>query len=221
MTSFEDCKLLQLISDSTTNESLHKNVRHITFSKGETLLKQNDFANRLIYIQKGLIKLDVSGQNSKFILRIISNNNLLGVTALDDKNFYPYSAIAIKETTGYSIDAAFLKEQMKHSGPLLDYLLNQWGYDYKEICEKLGHTGTHQMHGRLAKTLLYLSSETFHQENVFDYISRREIAQLAGMSMESMTKILKEFRHDRLIEIDNGKIFINNLEMIERLANIG
>jgi CRP/FNR family transcriptional regulator len=70
-----------------------------------------------------------------------------------------------------------------------------------------------QMHGRLADVLLYLDSISYNNEPVFSYLSRKEVADFAGLSTESTVKLLKGFEKDGLI-----RLIDKNIELIKKEA---
>ncbi|MEA3443936.1 MAG: helix-turn-helix domain-containing protein, partial [Bacteroidota bacterium] len=74
-----------------------------------------------------------------------------------------------------------------------------------------------QMRGKLASAILYLSSEKFESDNVFQYLSRQNIADFASITIESAVKFIKEFEKEGVISI-NGKII--NIENRKALSEI-
>jgi CRP/FNR family transcriptional regulator len=72
------------------------------------------------------------------------------------------------------------------------------------------------MNGRMAETLLYL--ETFRPEfpEIFQILSRKELADFAGISTESAVKLLKNFEKDGLIELKDKDIIILNTKTCRR-----
>ena len=77
------------------------------------------------------------------------------------------------------------------------------------------------MPGRLASSLLYLNSPIFQEEDIYKYITRRDIAELSGMSIESMLKLLQELKADKIIQVKGKQITINDIAMLRRLSKIG
>ncbi len=79
---------------------------------------------------------------------------------------------------------------------------------------------TKNMPGRLADAILYIRQEKFLQEDIFEHITRKDIADYSAMSIESMMKYLLEFKNDKLITLKGKHIIINDLEMLNRLSKI-
>jgi hypothetical protein len=61
----------------------------------------------------------------------------------------------------------------------------------------------------------------YEETNVFDYITRKDIAEMSGMSSESAIRLLTEFKNDGLIITDGKRLEINNLELLNRLSEVG
>jgi len=81
--------------------------------------------------------------------------------------------------------------------------------------------GLRQLNGKLANTLLYLNRDEFKEVDIFSYISRKDLAELSGMSMESVVRILSEFRDEKIIEIKGKKIEIMDLERLKIINQRG
>jgi CRP/FNR family transcriptional regulator len=77
------------------------------------------------------------------------------------------------------------------------------------------------MNGRLAETLLYLSSENFEGENIFSSLSRKDIADFAGISTESAVKLLKTFEKEGFIKLNDKDILILDREMLKEISKRG
>ncbi len=78
-----------------------------------------------------------------------------------------------------------------------------------------------QMNGRIADALLYLSSEEFISLDIFTYLSRKDIADFAGLSTESAVKLLKSFEKDGLISLDEKNIKILNKTALVEISKKG
>jgi len=66
------------------------------------------------------------------------------------------------------------------------------------------------MNGRIADTLLYLNGLKAENPEIFQLLSRKDLADFAGISTESCVKLLKNFEKDGLIELNEKDIVIVN-----------
>ena len=72
------------------------------------------------------------------------------------------------------------------------------------------------MNGRIADTLLYIDSLKAENPEIFQLLSRKDIADFAGISTESAVKLLKGFEKDGLIELNEKDIeVVGHKELLE------
>ena len=77
------------------------------------------------------------------------------------------------------------------------------------------------MRGKLATSLLYLTSETLTNEQVFTYLTRQDIADFASISVESVIKFLKEFEKEGIILLEGKNISIVEAERLLEISRTG
>jgi CRP/FNR family transcriptional regulator, cyclic AMP receptor protein len=76
------------------------------------------------------------------------------------------------------------------------------------------------VYGKVARVLLTLVSEKGRQTaqgTVIDLrLTQQELAELAGMSRETMTRTLRDFQQAGVVRIESGIITILALDMLQR-----
>lgn len=77
------------------------------------------------------------------------------------------------------------------------------------------------MNGRMAETLLYLNSQKTDIPEIFQLLSRKDLADFAGIAMESAVKILKSFEKDQIIELKEKDIILKNSEKLIEISRVG
>jgi len=202
--------------------SLKENIRFVTFKKGENIFKQGAFIAYIVFLNEGLSKLFVEGQNEKnVIVKFCVSGEFIGFPVLANDNFYPFSAVALKRTTVALIKKESLTQILSKNNNFSNNIIKWYCTDYQFIFNKLSVIGTKNMHGRFADSLLYITEPQHLEEEIFKFLSRRDIADLSGMSMESMVKLLNEFKSDKLISVEGKEIVLSDREMIKRLSRLG
>jgi len=197
------------------------NHRTIQFKKGETILKQGSFVTHIIFLINGLVKLTLEGTNGRTIIHCFqTSGNFLGLSALYTNDSFPYTIEAVNDSTVCMIRKEAFVTLQKGNLEIEKIVFDWYILEHKEMYSKIITLGTKNMPGRLADTILYLTQERFQKEDIFNYITRRDIADFAAMSLESMMKYFTEFKNDKLILVKGKKIIINNLPMIERLSRV-
>lgn len=201
---------------------LNQKKTEVVFRQGETIVKQGAFSSDIFFIKEGLLKIYIESSNGKdLILRIVEPANFVGFPAFGNVEYYTFSVQAIKN----SVLCVMKKEALEtiaidnHS---FSRYLNRWFIDdYQFLYHKMSSIASKQMTGRLADALLYISQKKFLVQNIFEYITRRDIAELAGISLESLNKTLNEFKTASIVDIIGKKIKIMNFEMLDKLSKYG
>jgi CRP-like cAMP-binding protein len=204
-----NCILRNLLTIEEKN-LFTQHITTISYRKKETIVKQNSHCDYILYVKSGLIKLFTERKNDKnIILNIVASNNFMDLTNIFTST-YLYSAIALKDTEICLIPKDHFKKIIHSNIPFSSSLIN-----------KISSLGTKQMHGRLAEVILFLCSNELDKENTIEHLTRKEIAELSGMSAEGAIRLLTEFKNDGLININGKNIEINNEELLKRLSDIG
>jgi CRP/FNR family transcriptional regulator len=77
------------------------------------------------------------------------------------------------------------------------------------------------MPGRVSDLLLYLKNEIFLCNPFDTRLSRQELADMTGMTMESFIRILKEFKSSAIIAVDGTNIHILDEDALQLISRKG
>jgi CRP/FNR family transcriptional regulator len=78
-----------------------------------------------------------------------------------------------------------------------------------------------QMNGRMAETLLYLDELKNENGAIFPLLSRKDLADFAGISTESAVKLLKNFEKDSLIRLLDKDITLLDRNTLKQISQKG
>lgn len=211
---FKELSLEQLID-------INRNRVEVTFKKDETIFKQGVLAGHLVYLKSGLVKLYRENDHNQMIVSIEGKGKLIGLQALFGKNVYPYSVQAYTDTTvclhDLSTIQSFLDENARFSSMLMKQLSDESIFWY----DRMACLTTKQLHGRFADLLLCLSLRIYKRKKFEVPISKKEMAAVTNMSQESLSRVIKEFIGEKLIEIKGSEISILNYNKIRHLSMVG
>lgn len=198
------------------------NLVEVNFKKGETIAKQGSFASSVIFLTKGLVKVYIENGIESLILKIVPENNLIGLPALfEDKKVFPYSAVTYLESSAKLIDIKIFEDIVKGNQKFSYQIMKTISSNAVQIYGRFFCFEKKQSYGRLADILLCLSVYIF-KKNKFDLsLSRKEIGELAGMSYESVIRIMKKFKEDKLIEEKNNHISILDFDKLRNISRQG
>lgn len=220
-----DCKIgsncfRKLVSKEL--EFISEKKTQIEYRKGENLCKQGAYASYVLYVASGLVKLYIENSNNKFTnFKIIQTGEFIGLASVFGENIYNYSAVALKDSQVCLIEKEGLKNLIKSNSEFSSEIIKGYCQDEKLLVERLKSVSYKQMNGRIADAILYLSSEKFEDEDVYKYITRKDIADFACISKESTVKILTELKNDNIIDLDGKDISILDLEKLKSISRHG
>jgi CRP/FNR family transcriptional regulator len=75
-----------------------------------------------------------------------------------------------------------------------------------------------QTYGRFADVLLCLSNRIYKSNRFTLQLSRKELAELTGMTIESVARSLTKFKNDGLITLSNDSIEILDFPQLEMIS---
>ena len=200
-------------------EELAKNKTQITYLKGENILKQGAFAPYVLFVVRGLVKVYLqTGFEKQINLSLAKTGDFLAFSSILGEKSHNYSAQALKDSVICMIEKESLKQTfLQHP----EFALQVTSKNYRaerHLLELIKNLSYKQMRGKLASSLLYLSQEGFMDENVFQFLSRQEIADFASVSVESAIKFLKEFEKEKMILLKGRDIQITDREKLENTS---
>ena len=222
------CTLNKAIADCfeklTDEELLLLEENHVvlTYKKGENLCKQGTLASHIMYICNGLVKVFMENETSSLILKVLPAGNMLGLTALlDGSNVFRYSASAYQDCSVRLMDIGIFKKIILQNPAFANEVINI-------LCENLIQTQTRffsytqkQSYGKLADTLICLSCNIFKAEGFELNLTRKELAELTGLTPESVIRILSKFKNDKLIHMEGKMIHILDMTKLKQISDYG
>jgi CRP-like cAMP-binding protein len=203
-------------------ELVKKSKTQVVFRKGENLTKQSAYGSYVLFIIEGLVKQFLEGDQSRnFNLRLLQKGDFIGLSIIFSRKTFNYSTIAVKETKAFLIEKDAIENLIMHNSQFAFSIIKRYCGQDSGLYDIISNTIYKQMNGRLAETLLYLSSENFDGENIFSFLSRKDIADFAGISTESAVKLLKTFEKDGLIMLNEKDILIRDRDTLREISKKG
>jgi CRP/FNR family transcriptional regulator len=195
---------------------INENKTQLTFFKDETIFKQGAFAPHVLFVNKGLVRIYLqTDQNKQINIRLAKKGDFMAFSSVFGKNTYLYSAISLKDSTICMIDKEALKKLLLKNPDFAMQINSRNCYNEDRYLKIIHNISYKQMRGKLASALIYLSSNEFKDENVYEYLTRQNIADFASISVESAVKFIKEFEKEGLLKLEGKAIKITNIKKLE------
>jgi len=203
-------------------ELVRSSKTQILFRRDDHLTKQGAFASYLLFLVKGLAKQYLEGDGVKnYNLRVIRPGEFIGLSAVFTKNTFNYSSVALTECQAVLIEKDAITKVIQQNGPFAYQIIKRYCEQNANLFDVLKTLMYKQMNGRMADVLLYLDHLKKDYPDMFQLLSRKDLADFAGISTESAVKLLKAFEKDGLIQLNDKDISILKGDTLLEISRLG
>jgi CRP-like cAMP-binding protein/FixJ family two-component response regulator len=206
--------------DLTMLLSNHRIVKKIR--KKDLIFMEGDSPSYLYYVATGKIKTYKTNESGKdYITEIHKEGSFFGYIPLLEDSDHKESAMGIEDSEIYLIPKQdffyLLYSNREVSMQFIKFMSNS----LSEAEEKLLHLAYNSARKRVAEALLFVSKkyQVDGGNNLSFALLRENISALAGISPESVSRNLANFKDEGLIETDYGNIKILDITKLERIKN--
>lgn len=203
-------------------EFVQRSRTQVLFRKGDNLTKQGAFASYVLFVVEGLAKQYIEGDTNKsFNLRIIRPGEFVGLSSVFLRNTFNYSSVALTDCRAFLVEKDAIAGVIKQNGLFGFNIVRRYCTQNADLLETLQKVLYNQINGRMASTLLYIDQFKTDYPDIFQLLSRKDLANFAGTSTESAVKLLKNFEKDELIILKEKDIIISNYETLMEISKRG
>jgi CRP/FNR family cyclic AMP-dependent transcriptional regulator len=213
--------LFESLSDSDV-ENLAGLLRRMSLRSGEILFREGDEGTALYIIHQGRIKISISKRTDKLTLAVLGEGEFLGEMALLDGQPRSADAVALEETRLYSLSRKDFLSFILNNENAVRTILSALSMRLRRTDDMLAELCFLNLSARLAKRLVELADAKEKDERAsgenFLKISQQELADILGVSRESINKELRILRTRGIITTMRKSIQIHDLEALRRRA---
>ena len=203
-------------------ELIRASKTQVLFRKGDSLTKQGTFASYILFVINGICKQYIEGYGSRsFNMRIVQPGEFVGLSAVFTKNIFNYSTVALTDCYAFLIEKDVIAKVIQKNGLFGLNIIKRYCEQNSNLFSTLQNVLYKQMNGRISETLLYLDSIRESHPDIFQLLSRKDIADFAAISTESAVKLLKSFEKDGLIELQDKDVIIRDKKALEDISKRG
>lgn len=196
-----------------------------SYRKGQIIFDQGDPGNSLIILKKGLVKISLVDSNDhEFIIKTLGENDFFGEMSLLDGGQRSATAVTVDETHALLIYREdFIRLVNENPTVALD-LLKLLSQRLRTTTDNIANLAFFDAYGKVAKCLLDMEDRIGEKEEdgmVLNLkLSRQELANMAGLTRETFTRILREFQIRGCLDIKGKKLTIRDRNLLEREVDI-
>lgn len=175
--------------------------------KGDVLFRKGDEPKALLMVVEGIVKISaLSVEGREITLNLIRPGDILGEIALFDGHPRTADALAMTDCEVLAIDRRdfirFVQERPSVALKVIELLCAR----LRRTSEQVEDVAFRYTDGRLAKTLLRLHRDALGNGAEVIRITQREIANMAGMSRETINKRLRAWQRAHVLELGTGSL---------------
>ena len=160
-------------------------------------------------------------ESRNIILRIIKPTNFIGGPGLYNDFRHHFTVTAVKDTTVCFIDSKVFKEIMLMNQEFAQEFMQDMSKNMISVYNRIISLTQKQMPGRIADALVYFSDEIFESRTFEMILTKQEFADFSKMSKDSVSRVLKSFNNDGLINFEDNMVEILDYDKLLRISTTG
>jgi len=198
-------------------KDLCKDKKVKTLKKKTELFAEGDLPLNIFFVKSGSIKAFQAHPDGKeLITNVYHANDFFGFEPILEGGNYQEYAVAMEDSEVITIPKFdFLTLLQSHPDVSRGFI----ALLCKKVAEKekqLLNLAYNSVRQRTAAALLKVRESKDNRDNI--QISREDLAKMVGTAPESVIRVLSDFKDERIIEIDAGKIKIVQPVKLEKVV---
>lgn len=217
---FLDAKeCLNILRDEEKKE-LVDNKTDLVFEAGEVIIKRGILASNILYLNKGLVKLEVVNDNKLSTIGLIQSHSFIGIICCFAFKKYDFTVTAIERTEVSFIDITIFERFIINNGEFALNLIRHMSGITNKLFHRITALSQKNIEGALSMLLLDFC-DIYRSENFILPVTRQELAHLLGYSKESVINTLSKFNKEGIIKVSDRKIELINSEKLIQISKLG
>jgi CRP-like cAMP-binding protein/ActR/RegA family two-component response regulator len=187
------------------------------FSKKTHVYTEGSVPRYLYFIEKGKIKISKTNDDGKeFILNIIAEKEFFGHIPLLRGDNYSETATALEDCELTLIPKEDFFTLLNSNRDVSAKFIKMLAGNVVSQEDQLLHLAYNSVRKRVADALILLHAR---YGNTPISMLREDLAALAGTAKETVIRTLTDFREEKMIDVEDGKITILKPEKLKALLN--
>lgn len=192
------------------------------YHKGEVIFREGTVPSGVFIIRSGKVKKYKSDQYGREqIIYVAGEGELIGYHAVLSDERYPDSAAALEKSLLSFIPKEDFLDTLQQSPNLTRLLLKALSHEFTVFTNNISAFAQRTAHERLAIALIVLR-EKFKDDHIREpvlNISRADLANMTGIAEDNVTRLLKDFKNEGILETEGRKIRITDIRSLVSRSN--
>ena len=189
------------------------------FKKGQIIYYEGDHGKGLYLIIKGKIKtIKLSQDGRELMTGLHSAGAYIGISAVLSGEAYTDTATAVEDSQICLIPIEQMELILSQYPEVARKFITLLSHDNREKEAQLLQLAYHSVRKKMAGTILRLLNQNVHEQKSFS-ISREDLAAMACMATETVSRTLSDFKEEKLIDRNGANIIVLNLDGLLKMKN--
>jgi len=193
------------------------------YKKGSIIYREGSRLTGFYCVTKGIVKIFKTGIDGKEqIIRFAKKGEIIAYRSLLSQELACTTAKVIEEAVLCHIPYQTLLFLIQNNWEFSHHMLQIVCKELREANDYITDIAQKTVRERLAEVLLLLK-EAFDLDNSNTLqisLTREELANIVGTATESVIRLLSEFKHDKMIELQGRKIKLLDVHALTKVANL-
>ncbi|MFB0907612.1 MAG: CRP-like cAMP-binding protein/CheY-like chemotaxis protein [Spirosomataceae bacterium] len=212
-----------LVKDAGGEEELRKLTEkreRRNYKKKSEIFREGDFPFHLYYIEKGRIKTYKTNDDGKeLIISLYGEGQFFGFNSLLVEETYAESAAALEDCELSLIPKSEFFTLLYQNHQVSKIFIQLLTDNIKENEEQLIRLAYNSVRKRIAEALVKFFEQANVKMSEGMKISREDLSNVAGTSLETAIRTLSDFKEEGLVETSGGEIKISDFAKLQNLRN--
>jgi len=194
------------------------------YMKGEYLFNEKSFSKGVYILKKGKVKIfQTNGEGKQSIVYIYKKGDYFGYRPLLANQPHPVSAVAMDNAIVSFIPKELFLGVLDKSATLAQKLLENLSMEFSVWINKMTIFSQYSVKERVALSLLILNQVYQRSDDtskpVYISISRDDFAGFVGTAKETLVRMLRIFKDEKIITTQGTKILIIKYRALLNMVN--
>ena len=195
-------------------------VKQVSFDSEEVLFNKGQSSSSIYALEKGVVKIcSTTSEGREQIVGITSPGNLLvGLQSISDRHYH-YSAVAATPVNACKIAHRALLKKVSSDTELSMRLITALNAQLGHSRELMRAMSQKNASAKIASFILLMAPQRKHESVRFTLpLSRMEIANLIGLSEETVCRQMARMKRDDIIYAPRGRIEVRDWPRLKAVA---
>jgi CRP/FNR family transcriptional regulator, polysaccharide utilization system transcription regulator len=192
------------------------------YKKKQSLFTEGQYPQAVYFLNKGKVKtFKTNEEGREYITNLYREGDFIGYLDLLEDKTCRESAVALEDCELCIIYRDEFFALLHNNRDVAQKFIRILSDNLVEKEERLLKLAYNSVRKRVAEALLLVEKQ-YHQQAAQHYqvtISREDLANIVGASKETVIRTLSDFKEEKLIDINGGKITIVNSDKLAKMRN--